>query len=157
MCCWIWFCSWILFIYFSSCRTWLLVLKFTLSFYLETRGWQLPALLELYLIKVTHALLYLGSRLWLTQSKPCCSIGGVGVGVGVLSNSAKCCECLSERPLTTFGSCPPFHHHVCTHFRSAELELLLQPLCTPGGAACSRPTETTVTLALVAAVDAGQL
>lgn len=77
MCCWIWFCSWILFIYFSSCRTWLLVLKCTLSFYLETRGWQLPALLELYLIKVTHALLYLGSRLWLTQTKPCCSIGGV--------------------------------------------------------------------------------
>lgn len=109
MCCWIWFSSWILFIYISSCRTWLFYL-------IETRGWQLTALLELYLIKVTHALLYLGSRLWFTQTRPCCSLGGGGGAGVVLSNSAKCCECLSERPLTTSGWCPPFHHHgACMH------------------------------------------
>lgn len=50
----------------------------------------------------------------------------------MLSNSAKYCKCLSERPMTTLDGALHFTivTHVCTHFKFAELEHPLQPLCT---------------------------
>lgn len=80
----------------------------------------------------------------------------------VLSNSAKYCECLSERPVTTVAGAPDFTitAHACTHFRFAEAEHPLHPQTPAGhraGAAGSHSTEITVTLAPVIAVDGGQL
>lgn len=57
---------------------------------------------------------------------------GADLRGAVLPNSAKYCECLSESPMTTLAGALDFTiaARVCTHFRFAELEHPLQPLCT---------------------------